>query len=372
MKSFLKKSNISFSLIALFFFLVLSCQSDDDKTDTEDDNSIEAGREQEINTLFDSQIDPLQSSHVSLTADLNTQAAVFTSSPSETNLNSLKAAWKEAFLKFKEVEIYNLGDIQSSFIHVRMDQWPINAELIEQNIAGTQTIDENYIASKGASSKGYAAIEYLLFHEDSSIILDEFTTSVNNENRKNYLTSLTENLEGNAVELQNLWMTFEGDFKGSLGSGVSGSQNQLANAIIAGLEVIKNRKMEEALNAEPADSQLLEAFYSETSMEAIRTNLETLSATYSGDFNGTNGYGMSEFVEIALKKPSLNTSVEKAFTDAFTAIDDINGPLETAISDELIKVEYFRTKITDLIVLFKVDISSAANIVVTFNDNDGD
>jgi len=50
----------------------------------------------------------------------------------------------------------------------------------------------------------------------------------------------------------------------------------------------------------------------------------------------------------------------------------ISGSLEEAVISNPTQVEDLQNSFSNLITLFKVDLASAANVIVTFNDNDGD
>ncbi|MEM7382136.1 MAG: imelysin family protein, partial [Bacteroidota bacterium] len=356
--------------------LIWACSSDNSSSpepDPEDDSTpaisaVEEGRAQQIETLFDSQISPQQVNHRGLVSTLKIRADEFIADPNANTLSALKQAWSEAFLLWKEMEIYNIGIIQSSFAHSKIHQWPVNTEFIEENITDETTIDNAFVNSIGASSKGYGAIEYLIFSAAEDEILLAFTSGDKFEVRGEYLVALAENLEEQALALQELWNTAEESFKTRLETGVNGSQNQIVNALIAGLETIKLKKLPSSSEATVED---LEAFYSETSKQAIIANLNSLFRSYRGDF-GSEGYGLEEFVTQVLDNADLNERIEIAFQDAIDAAEAIDTTLEEAMQNNVAGIDALRDAVTEVIVLFKTDLSSAANIVVTFNDNDGD
>ncbi|MEM9000197.1 MAG: imelysin family protein [Bacteroidota bacterium] len=383
--NFIKKAVLS-SLLVLA--VVIGCDSSDDTdgTPTDDDMQIvdddmqtiddepqgltvEEGRQMQIDDLYDYQIVPLLATHNVLTTDLAEAANNFDANTNTENLNALRVIWQTAFLHWKQLEIYNIGVIQSSFAHSRIHQWPINVEFIEDNIAEETDIDTEFITTVGASSKGYGALELLLFEKDESQTIDSFTVGENFENRMDYLTALAHNLNLEVNALTDLWDTFEETFKSRLETGVNGSQNQIVNGMIAALETIKLRKLgsEDANNTE----EDLEAFYSRSSKEAIRSNLVSLKNTYEGNFD-TARFGLESYVDEVLDRPDINTAISNAFVDAITTLDGLSGSLEDIVVNDDASVETFRATITTLIALFKTDLSSAANIVVTFNDNDGD
>lgn len=350
--------------------VIVSCKSDDDTTMPVMD--LENARKLHIENLYDNSIEPKLGTHKNTTISLFNAAEAFVASPETNTLNSVKEAWKTSFLLWKTMEDKNIGPIQSSFIHTRIHQWPVTTVSIENIIPSQASFNSAAINLIGANNKGYGAIEYLLFENDTAETIAQFTTEENSENRKSFLVALTQNLNEQAIDLQALWAAYETEFKTNLESGVDGSQNKVVNGIIAQLENIKNKKLSPVIDSSPTNTELLEAYRSQQSKEALQQNLETLFNDYKGTGNGASFFSLSQYVSETLQLPNLDTQVTEAFQNASTQLESVSTPLEDSVPISTIDLDQFRTAITNLIVLFKVDISSAANIVVTFNDNDGD
>jgi hypothetical protein len=82
--------------------------------------------------------------------------------------------------------------------------------------------------------------------------------------------------------------------------------------------------------------------------------------------------GLEEYISETLQRPDLNAEVVTAYLDTSNAFDVLPNTLQDAIINEPALLEDCITTLTSLIRLHKVDIASAANIIITFNDNDGD
>ncbi|WP_299798992.1 imelysin family protein [uncultured Maribacter sp.] len=360
-------------LFIAFLLLVFSCGNDDSEDNVSiPEVSTEDGRRMQVSDLYDFQIKVNQTAHLALLDGLVSASHDFSSNPTEVELLALQNAWKTSFLNWKSNEVFNLGIIQSSFIHTRINQWPINFEAIEENILVEETLDNDFVSSKGANTKGYNAIEYLLFHDTSNIVLIELTTANNAEKRMQYLLALIENLNEQSIILKEFWGEVEPSFKSNLETGVNGSQNQVVNAIIAGLESMKGTKIEEALNAESDGVTYFEAYRSEISKEALIENLETLNNSYLGDYIGEEGFGLDDYLIEVLDRPDIDIAIQEAFQVALNDLYDINGPIEDTLVSDIETLDNLRVDLQTIIGLLKTDFSSAANIVVTFNDTDGD
>lgn len=365
-----QKAIVYVSLFCAILTLNISCGSDDNQVVVEM-TSIEEGRRLQIANLYDNQIEPLQIEHIQLTQKLLEASNAFIELPTEKSLTDLKNSWSEAFMFWEQAEGYNIGVVRNSFVHSQIHEWPIDLDAIEESIDGETPIDEDYIATLGVLSKGYGAIEYLLYYTSEAKVLEEMSIGENAQNRMDYLVSLAENLNTNAKSLQELWIATESSFKTRLESGVNGSQNLMVNAVIAELETIKLKKLEQIINNSENPELRLEAFYSETSREAILVNLETLKKTYTGNFE-TEGFGMEDYLVDVLDRADLNDNILATFNEAIALFSETEVSLKILAVDNPEKIVELRDAVTEIIALLKNDYSSAANIVVTFNDNDGD
>ncbi|MFS4467347.1 imelysin family protein [Maribacter sp. 2210JD10-5] len=353
--------------------LIISCGNDDVQgTENEAKITVAEGRAMQVSDLYDNQIKMLQTVHVELVGKLVVGTEEFIENPSEQTLINIKNIWENSFLHWKKAEIYNLGVVQNSFIHTRIHQWPINTCVIERNIESTDFIDSEYIAKNGANSKGYGAIEYMIYRGSTDMVLSEFISLPNYERRGEYLLALAKNLNEEVLALQKLWEEAQSALKSNLETGVNGSQNQMVNALIAALESIKNRKIEEALNSENEGVEKLEVFRSMLSKEAIVANLNTIQESYTGDYVREEGFGLASYTTDVLNRPELDNAIQEAIQLAISNLNQIEGSLEMAVENDIDAIETFRESIQEVIAIFKTDFSSAANIVVTFNDNDGD
>ncbi|WP_036150507.1 imelysin family protein [Maribacter forsetii] len=364
------KKTILYVVVVLF---IISCGNDDGVTIDEPALlPVEEGRSLQVSNLYDYQIEVNQAAHVAVLNNLVTQSLAFEANITETELVALQNAWKTAFLNWKSNEVFNLGAIQSSFIHTRINQWPTNDEALEENIAGEETLNSDFVSSVGANTKGYSAIEYLLFHDTNAVVLAELTTAEHAERRMQYLLALIENLAEQAAFLQTFWEGVEPSFKSNLETGVNGSQNQVVNAIIASLEGMKGTKIEEALNAETDAVTYFEAYRSRTSKEALIVNLNTLYNSYLGEYEGQSGFGLEDYILEVLNRPEIDTALQEAFVVAMSDLEAMDGAIEDVLVSDVTALETLRTDLQTIIGLLKTDLSSAANIVVTFNDTDGD
>lgn len=112
------------------------------------------------NTL-NASILPLHKQLVSQTDALQQTVYKFETNPTTENLAEVQQQWQATARAWAQAE--HLGLRFTMIIHNQIKKWPINIAFIEEFIAEeSDPIDEPFIDSIGSTSKGLAAIEYLV------------------------------------------------------------------------------------------------------------------------------------------------------------------------------------------------------------------
>lgn len=371
--TFLKKSItqlfIITTIVTLFF---VGCDSDDISERTYETQYY---RKSQLENIYDNEISSLTSLFIVETSKLNTLASQFNANISLENLELLQSQWVKTLVIWKQIELYDIGDISDSFIYTTVNYWPSNTDFINDFIETEPLINEAFINSKGASSKGFSAIEYLIFNESDPITINSFTVDAYYENRLKYLVSCIQNLHNQAQKIQQSWEDYAPSFTTQLENGTDGSQNEIINAMVALTEEIIIYKLGFPLgdnNAGRIDIDDLEAYRSETSLEIIKYNLMSLERCFTGEFKQTPfRIGFTDYL-IQLGYEDLSTTITTQFETCFDAIQNINGPLKQALVSNPENITTLQKEIKSLLVLIKVDMSNAIGSTITFNDNDGD
>lgn len=361
------KKLIQSLLLVLSMIVFYSC-SDDDKNN--DVLNLEANQRALLLFAYNDQIAPLHTQQIDLVEELVQSTTDFTTNPTTASLTQLRDNWKNAFLQWKEVEAYNIGPVQSSFIHTTIHRYPVNTSSIEDFITANPNSTPRDIQNIGANIKGYGTLEYLLFENDNATTLNLFTMNTQADSRSNFLNALSQNLLSQVQQTFQLWETYEVDFETTLESGIDGSFNKLGNAIIAHLETIKSRKLNPVLDTNPVTPENLEARRSLQSKAALNANIWVIEKLYFG--TSSNDFTLSSYVKEGLQNQELDERIRQSITLLKNSIVELPDPIEENLPGSSLALENVRTSLSAVIVLFKVDFASAANIVVTFNDNDGD
>ena len=94
-------------------------------------------------------------------------------------------------------QAFRFGPVQSQKIGEAIDWWPAKPENIEEKIAGTEPITPEMIEATGTSSKGFMAMEYLLFDPEggNAAVLARLTAEDGGARRPAYLAALAPPIE---------------------------------------------------------------------------------------------------------------------------------------------------------------------------------
>jgi predicted lipoprotein len=352
------------TLIALVSILI-SCNNDG--TISQDEFQISYYRTIQLENTYDNEITPIHQDFSLSTAELAIKGQVFGNSITSQNLTNLKEQWKTIAADWKKCELYDIGLVRNSFIHYTINTWPTNPTFIENNITTVTTIDEVYIASVGFSSKGISAIEYLLFDSDEATTLADFQ---NSQARVDYLNSCISELHTNSNTVISLWAAYKDEFIAATENGISGSQNQLINNMVALLEEIIMSKLNNAINQN--DSEEFEAYRSDYSLNLIASNIEVLHRCFTGDFDETPyRIGFKKYL-VDLGFLDLAADIDDKFNAVTFKINSMNSSLNSGLATTPENITELVTLIEDVLFVVKIDMSQAIGSTITFNDNDGD
>jgi predicted lipoprotein len=358
--------------IAFFSIIIVSC----DNSDSGDDVQIQDLREAQLINTYDNGIAPLN-------IDFQIQARELTSSISELvevtnsdNLLNAQKSWMDLITVWKRLELYNIGLIEDSFIHFEINRWPSDLENIENYISGDDTVDVDFLKSKGSSSKGVSAIEYLLFDPaGNSAALNSLLNPLDGTRRLDYILAASQILEEKSQEIANLWNAYENDFKANLENSIDGSHNQLTNAMVALVQEIVISKLGKPLGEKDGgviQLDKVEAGYSNHSIYIIKKHLEVLKNCYEGDFiPGGEQIGFDDYLN-AIDQSDIDSAILSSFSKCENTLSAMSDNLVAELGNSPTQVEELQNNFEELLTLIKVDMANALGVIIVPNDSDGD
>ena len=365
-------------LLLIIALIIINPSCNDDETE----NPIAPSIDQKAlaQELYNNIIKPDLEEFVLACTDLEEQVSEFRLEPTLENLALVKNSWLSASVRWKYCHFYNIGDVEDSFLSITIHPWPAQETFIENFISGEEGIDNDFVASVGSSSKGFAGMEYLLFSAGAQSILELFTTDDNRENRLNYLTGIAADLTSRAQRFQDIWTTqgYAQKFVDDANFDFNGSLAEIVNQMIATLEVMDIRKMTKAMGQDEIgviSTSKLESPYGNASQAFLLADLDALSRAFSGDpaialggpylFDYLNSLNINEdnplseriTESIAATRSSLQSIPENFSTNTALASQEALDALD---------------EVRRLTILLKPELSSRLNVIVTPNPSDGD
>lgn len=360
----------------LFISSLLLFMSCNNEGISESEYQIEYTRTAQLKNTYENEIIVLAATFIQKTSLLKTSIVNFKNNTTLTNLSTTKENWLEVLKTWKQLELYNLSAVENSFIHFEINRWETNTDNVNNFINGNEVIDEGFIASKGSSSKGISALEYLLFSSDENQnVLNSFTIDANYDRRLDYILALSENLYLKSNELFSLWENDKVSFISSIENGISGSQNQLTNAMINLIEEVIISKLGNPLGDNSGGVlkiDALEAARSKSSLLIIKEHLTALKRCYTGAFIDNDiQWGFDNYLKL-ISREDLDINILDAFNECQIKIDNITNALSVELLENTKSITDLQESFRDLLILVKVDLSNAIGATVTLNDNDGD
>lgn len=361
-------------LLVALVLLVYACDSSDDGNGTSPTPEFDqAGM---LENYADNLIIP---GYNDLQADANalkSAADVFTADPTTANLENLQNSLKSVRQSWQQVNFYQFGPAETSILRSVLNTYPTDTDKVDQNIEnGGYTLG----SVDNIAAGGFPAIDYLVngLGDSNDEIVVSFTLDIQAENRKTYLTDNANFVKSNIDLVTDSWQSSGGDYRGTFldatnaGTGVGSSTSLLVNAMIQHYErYLRDGKIGIPAGVRSAGvprPMATEAFYGGYSAELLVANLQA----FRDLFTGANGSGLDDnliFLDSEALASDIRSGLDQAITEAQALTDPLSGNIENN-NDQVIEVF---TSLQEVMVLIKVDMTSALGITINFQDNDGD
>lgn len=350
---------------------LLACNGDGDKGDSDSFD-----RAALLDHYAQNSIIPAYNALAENTQALQGAASTFRGSNTETNLQTLRNAWKAAALSWQNANHFNFGPAGEEGLRKGLVEeigtFPVAVSKIESSVSTGQWNTSDF----NRDARGLLAIEYLLYGENQSNaqIIAAFAAS---PKRAELLLALTEDVHKRVSTVQNAWQTYQVEFVKNAGTDVGSSTSMLYNELVRSYEALKNFKVGVPLGKRAGQTktepQLAEAYYSGTSLELLRTHFNAVESLWYGRAT-VNGSGFKAYLESAVGGKELVAATEiqiNAVKQALAAVPTTPSMAEQ-IKSSPAKLEALHTELQKLTRFFKSDMSSLLGIAITFSSGDGD
>lgn len=353
------------NLFSVFIILTVlgSCKKKDDKSDFD--------RGAMLSSLSTNLILPSISDLETNLNQLNLSSNSFVENVNQENLDLIKLDFLETYKAYQRCKMFDFGPMSDYGISSAMNTYPTDTTKISANIeAGSYSLT----SVENITAIGLPAIDFLLFKDTDTQILNNFSGNSNAENRKTYLTDLTTKMKNEFSMVADKWQSYQMTFNSADGNDIGGSTSILFNAFIKDIELLKNAKIGIPGGFQTSGQTLpnyCEGFYSGVSTDLAIENTQALQDL----FNGLNAISFDDYIKDVESDDidtSLSDNINSQFQKILSKLQKIGNPLSQKVDSNSTDVVDAHNEIKKLVTFVKTDMSSILGLLITFQDNDGD
>ncbi|SRX55536.1 imelysin family protein [Aequorivita sp. CIP111184] len=365
-----------------FFFVIAllaaACSSDSDNA-TETGDSFD--RSAMLVNWADNIIIPAYSSFNSKASQLKIKTTEFTTTPTVENLQTLKVAWKDAYVSFQNVSMFEIGKAEEVRFRNRLNVYPTDVAQIENFIAGGIF---DFALPSTIDKQGFPALDYMLngLAETDAEIITFYTSNNNAEGYKNYLQALSETISSLSNEVFTSWTGGYRDvFVANTSSSASGAVDKLTNDYIFYFEkVLRAGKVgiPAGVFSNETLPQNVEAFYKkDISKELLLKAIDASRDFFNGkSFDGnSSGQGFKTYLDYlnTIKNgANLSSLINDQFTVAKNKTNELNVNFVQQVETDNSKMLATYDELQRIVILLKVDMIQALDVSIDYVDADGD
>lgn len=373
----MNQRNFQFSRFFLSLFvatLFIGCDKDND-----DDEVDNFDRQAVLTNMADNVIIPAYETLALECAALELACESAAVNPTAEDIAEIKTTWLSTLTNFQAAAPFDFGPASNVGMSNVFNLFPVDTDKIHNNIlSGSYNLE----SADNIAANGLQAIDYLLYGQASS-----------NENlaiyfRSNpatlaYITDIATLLNSKAQSNLQQWQNgYRSTFVNATGVDLGSSLGLLINGGIKYFETqLRDAKIGIPAGARSSDGIAMpnqtEALYNgEVSRDLLASSIQSFQALFNGTgHDGVNGQGLDDYL-FFLGTKFENRPLGDEINDRFDKSISMAQQLDPAISDAVINDQAaclnLFSELQRIIVLLKVDMTSAMGIQITFVDNDGD
>ena len=320
-----------------------------------------------LRNLTDNIIVPTYLSMEASIVELQNAWTAFTLTQNASNLDDFKVKWLNSNLIFQKAKMFHFGPGLNHGLRAAYGTFPTDTSKV-LNLSA-QTNPDVYILAN-IDAIGYPAIEFLVYRPNAFSLLSGSPT------QRQFITVLLDKMKYDLDNVLDDWTTsYATQFKQSTGTSSTSGFSLLINAFNLEYELAKNAKLGIPIGNQSlgiAQPQYAEAPYSGKSLLLLEENLKFIKAVFQGvNDAGSDGKSFADYL-VSLNKQSLRDEILNEINGALSDFDNLSDNLVVEIQNQPATLDALYTKLQNLVVHFKTDMTSAFGVLITYQDNDGD
>jgi len=366
-------------LILSALFVLFACSTNDNNGTSNKDSF---NRTALLTNWADNIITPSYLNYQNKVQDLQDNVAVFTSSPSEINLQTMRQSWVEAYRAYQSVTLFYFGKAMEINLKEASNTYPTDVIGIESNIASGAY---NLSLLSQFSKQGFPALDYLIngLGTTDSDIIGFYTAHTNAANYKQYLTDLTAKLDSDVTLVMADWNNgYRDAYVASNGNAVSSSVNITTNLFVKNFEKdIRAAKLGipgGVFSSGAKFPEKVEAFYKkDISKILLNASIQAQQDFFNGKhFNSTTtGESLKsylDYVNAVRNGQNLSTIINNQFAVIYSTNNNLSDNLAQQVISDNTKILASYDALQQNVIYMKLDMMQALNITIDYVDGDGD
>lgn len=374
-------SKIVIAFIVASILIIHGCSKEDDPAPSDDPNVEEYNREPMLTNYVDGYILPAYNEYVFQVGLLKTEINTFNSTLTVGALQNLKIKWENALLVWQDVAFLEFGPAQNISLRSQTNVYPADTAVINTNIASGSY---NLQLAANFDAKGFQALDYLI-NGTGATESDVVTYFTNNANARTYLVDVINDIETGAIAVNNEWInTYRASFIANSSSNAQGSSvSNVINAVSQHYEAyVRKGKIGLPAGVFNGFSQLpmpehVEAYYFGQSLPFVYRALASMQKFIRGEHyaSTTNGEGLDDYLSFVNAQSGgqpLQVLINGQFNTILAELNNINDPLSNEVTTNNQAVRDVYQEMQVMVPYIKVEMTNALEVMITYQDNDGD
>jgi hypothetical protein len=284
-------------------------------------------------------------------------------------------------LIWQDVAFLEFGPASNISLRAQTNVYTVDVTLIQSNISsGTY----NLASGSNFDAKGFQTIDYLLYGV-AATDTDIVAYYTNNANAKKYLQDVVDELKANASAVKSEWdNSYTSSF---IANGASNAQGSAISDMLNSLNLhyeayVRKGKIGLPVGAfNTFSNQTLpvhvEGYYSNQSLPYVYRSLSSLKTFINGNnyLTNVNGEGLDDYMSYVNAQSGgqpLGSLINNQFSTIQSALGNINDPLSREVDVNTSGVNTVYQKMQQMVGYLKIDMTNALEVLVTYQDSDGD
>ncbi len=378
MTGLLKKTGICFFIC----FLISACAKEGSKGDPDPD--LNKDRKAVLTHIADNIVIPAYADFKVKFDLMSAKSLAFTSQPGPATLADFRLAWKEAYIEWQKVELFDFGPGARTAMRNYFNIYPASVQGINTYINNPS---ENIEVSSAYDKQGFPALDYLLngVGTTDSEIVSWYTVPTEGPKRIAFVKRIIAHMESLLTKVSADWKgTYYAEFTNKTGTDIGSPTGELVNGFVLHYErYIRSGKFgipSGAMLNGTVSADRVEAVYSRTLAKTLAQTAHQAAVDFFNGKNvktGTEGPSLKSYLNSLEAKDNLSGKllseiINTQFTAGKSKIDALGPDLYQQVlsNNQAMKDTY--NELQKMVRILKVDMTSAMSITITYTDNDGD